>query len=438
MPGHHLLNEFIHTTFSGIPMQLLATVLAMAVLLGIGFTVRAIGASLKERFDSALVESLQAGFLAVCSALVGVFLISVWRASGLVQRGFERIDPSSGDIVAAVLSIAILVGGYTLTRLSKNTIRRLSQERGAITNHQQEIGHHVVQIVVFVLAGLVVLGIWGVNPGDLLLGAGVATVVFGLAARQTLGAVLAGFVVLFSRPFELGDWVVINDKEGVVTDISIVNTQIRTFDEEYVMIPNDLVTDTEVTNRTRKGRLRLETDVGVDYSTDVDHAREVAAEAMAGTETPMDRPDPHVVLSEFGGSSVVLRLRYYIENPSARKMWKARTEVITAVKDAFASEGIKIPFPQRELSGRKETGGLAVTGVSERNGNDAAEERIERKPAADDVNETEDGSAENDDIKTDDRGETGGDGSETADKNETAEESEEADKETDDVEDDDE
>jgi len=391
MPGHHPLREVVHSTFTGIPMQLLATVLALVALAGIGFGVRAVGPPLKERLDGAIVESLQAGFLAICTAGVGVFLITVWRAAGLIRRGFEQIDPSAGDIVATVLSIAVIAGAYALTRVTKNTIRRLSQERGAITNHQQEVAHHMVQIFVFVMAILVVFGIWGVDPGDLLLGAGVATVVFGLAARQTLGAVLAGFVVLFSRPFELGDWVVIDDNEGVVTNISIVNTQIRTFDEEYVMIPNDLVTDTEVVNRSRKGRLRLETDVGVDYATDVKQAKEVATEALKETDTPMERPDPHVVLAEFSSSSVVLRLRYFIDNPSARKMWKARTEVITAVKEAFHEEGIKIPFPQRELSGREEAGGLAVSGVETsaravegdaEECDDDGEERIEREAAA--------------------------------------------------------
>jgi small-conductance mechanosensitive channel len=371
----------IQAIFSGIAMQLLATALALLVLVGVGVGVQALGPRLKQRLDNALVESLQAGFLSVFTAAVGLFLISVWRAGGLVERGFREIDPDSRTIVAAVLSIAVAAAAYALTRMTKNTIRRLSQQRGAITNHQQQVGHHLVQLFVSVLAGLVVLGIWGVDPGDLLLGAGVATVMVGLAARQTLGAVLAGFVVLFSRPFELGDWVIINDNEGVVTDISIVNTQIRTFDEEYVMIPNDLVTDTEVTNRSRKGRLRLETDVGVDYDTEIARAREIATDAMAETDTPMERPDPHVVLSEFGGSSVVLRLRYYIDTPSARKMWKARTEVITAVKDAFAEENIKIPFPQRELSGRQEAGGLTVSGVGARTeATDENDERVERNP----------------------------------------------------------
>lgn len=385
----HSLRELIWAATMSTGARILATVLVLALFAGISIGVRRLGDRLKQHVGDTVAESAQATIVALSTAGTAMVLVAVWRAGWLLKQGFAQIDPSRQQVVAIVLSGVIFVAAYLLTRFTKNSIRRLSKERGAITDHQQEVAHHLVQLLIFGMAVLVVLGIWNVDPGQLLLGAGAAGVVVGLAARQTLGAVLAGFVVLFSRPFDLGDWVVIGDEEGIVTDISVFNTQIRTFDEEYVMIPNDIVTDTEVRNRTRKGRLRLETDVGVDYDTDVEHAMDVAAEAMADTETPMERPDPNVVLAEFGGSSVVLRLRYYIDNPSARKMWKARTEVIAAVKQAFAAEGIKIPFPQRELSGRPKTGNFAVSaGANEvaDDGDDGSDDsdRVKRADAATD------------------------------------------------------
>ncbi len=399
MPGHHGLREAIWALTTSTDMRLLLTLVALVVLGLVGSVVRSLGPRLKDHVEDTVGESVQAGVLMVWTAVTAMFLIAVWRAGRLLEQGLSQIDPSRQQVAAIALSIAVFVAAYGLTRITKSSIRRLSKERGAISDHQQEVAHHLVQLFVFAMGVLVVLGIWNVDPGQLLLGAGAAGVVIGLAARQTLGAVLAGFVVLFSRPFDLGDWVVIGEEEGIVTDISVFNTQLRTFDDEYVMIPNDIVTDTEIRNRSRKGRLRIETDVGVDYDTDVEHAMATAAEAMAETETPMERPDPNVVLAEFGGSSVVLRLRYYIDNPSARKMWKARTEVIAAVKEAFAAEGIKIPFPQRELSGRPEPGGFAASGVSasdvtddadegsedseETGDDDTDDDRIEREGAAD-------------------------------------------------------
>jgi small-conductance mechanosensitive channel len=386
MVDHLSIRNAIWRSIGSAEAQILATLATLFLFALVLLAVRSAGPRLKATVDNAVAESIQAGIVGVFAVTFSLFLIVVWRAGWLIERGFEQIDPSTVDVVAIVLSVAVFASAYLLTRITKNNIRRLSKEHGAITNHQQEVAHHVVQLFVFGLGILMVLGIWNVNPGDLLLGAGAATVVFGLAARQTLGAVLAGFVVLFSRPFDLGDWVEIGDEEGIVTDISVFNTQIRTFDDEYVMIPNDLVTDTEIRNRSRKGRLRIETDVGVDYDTDLERAMDVALAAMDETETPMERPDPNVVLSEFGGSSVVLKLRYYIDNPSARKMWKARTEVIAAVKEAFTEEDVKIPFPQRELSGRPDAGGLAVQSMGSSDVSDDGESvdgsRVEREDAA--------------------------------------------------------
>jgi small-conductance mechanosensitive channel len=251
----------------------------------------------------------------------------------------------------------VIVIAYTITRISKGLLR----ERGGdvMDRTRREALHHVVQIAVYVLAGAVVLTLAGIPPSNLIVGAGAAGIVVGLAARQTLGAVFAGFVLLLSRPFDIGDWVVIDEVEGIVTDVSLFNTRLRTWDDEQVVVPNDEVTTTEIVNRSREGRLRITLDVGVDYDADVERAAEVAREAMTDLDPLMDDPAPHVVVKRFGDSAVVLELRFWISNPSARRRWVAQTAVIEAVKGAFDGEDVKIPFPQRELSGRGEEG-LAV------------------------------------------------------------------------------
>jgi small-conductance mechanosensitive channel len=157
---------------------------------------------------------------------------------------------------------------------------------------------------------------------------------------------------MFARPFEIGDWVEIGDREGIVTEISIVNTRIQTFDGEYAMVPNDTVGSSEVINRTRKGRLRIQVDVGGVVHTDVEEAIDVAVEAMRDVDDVLAVPQPMAVLKGFGDSSIVLNLRFWIDKPSARRKWRAQTAVIAAVKSAFDREGITIPFPQRVVSGR--------------------------------------------------------------------------------------
>ena len=291
----------------------------------------------------------------------GLLVIGVWGLTEPLFTAFEAYQFGPGTVVNVVLGVIILAVAYGATDLVARVTRELTENRRAISEHQREILYRLSQVSLYVVAGSIVLGLWGVNLGGLLVGAGFLGIVVGLAARQTLGALLAGFVLMFSRPFEIGDWVEIGDHEGIVTDITIVTTRMQTFAGEYVMIPNDVVSAESVVNRSRKGRLRVEVDVDIDYEADPTHAAEVARDAVSGLDAVLRVPTPQVVAKRFADSSIVLGVRVWIDNPSARRKWRTRTAVVSAVKEAFDREGVKIPFPQRELTGREETGGFVVS-----------------------------------------------------------------------------
>lgn len=350
--------DVVRSVFPTVQSRLFGTLLAVVLLVVIGVALRRVGAFLKRRYGDAVVETVQAGLMAGLTALLTGFLVVVWGVEPQVARALSTLDVTPQEVIGGLLTVTVLAAAYSLTRVTKRAIDRLVEDRSAVSEHQREVAHYLVQLGVYLVSLFVVFALWNVDISGLLVGAGFAGIVFGLAARQTLGAIIAGIVVLFSRPFEPGDWVRVDGQEGVVTDITIVNTQLRTFDDEAVMIPNDQITATEVVNRSRRGRLRLNVDVGVDYAADVEQAMAVAEEAMADVDVLLAQPDPQVVLTEFGDSAVGLRLRFYIANPSARKMWRARTDVIAAVKRAFDETGVTVPFPQRELSARGDDDGF--------------------------------------------------------------------------------
>lgn len=314
-----------------------------------------------ETWTRVLNAGIGVGLLGL-GGFVVVTLLSLWGGFDEVLSLLGILDIQRPVKVATqlVLTGILVLGTYLLTGVLKRFVYEITAEQAAITRHQTELVYRITQLGLYVIAAMVVLGVWNVNLGGLLVGAGFLGIVLGLAARQTIGSLIAGFVLMFARPFEIGDWVEIGDREGIVTEISIINTRVQTFDGEYAMIPNDIVASTEVVNRTRKGRLRVQVDVGVDYSTDLGVASRVAREAMQEVDDILSVPQPQVVLKEFGNSAIVLGLRFWIDKPSARRRWRAQSGVIRAVKAAFDREGIKIPFPQRELMGRMEEGGLRL------------------------------------------------------------------------------
>lgn len=304
----------------------------------------------------AVVRALQAGGMFV----TGLAILIVWGRLDLATSLGVAATTAAPVGVQVVATILLGIGAYIGTDLLEVWIAERAADADYLNQHQEGIVFRVLQLSIIIATILGLLFIWQVNPTGLLVGAGFLGIVVGMAARQTLGSVIAGFVLMFSRPMELGDWVEIDDREGIVTDITIVNTRLRNFDGETVVIPNDRVSNSTVINRSQQGQLRVRVDVGIDYDADIDKAREVAREAIDAVDEVAKNPKPQVVPTGFGDSAISLQLRFWIARPTIAWEVKARSAVVSEVKSAFDRAGIKIPYPQRELSGRAETGGFEV------------------------------------------------------------------------------
>jgi small-conductance mechanosensitive channel len=336
----------------------------------IGFLIGGIwfGRVLRRRIDAeGRVRQMHALFTlgaGVFGVAVVTLIMSVWaeELKDISAFSFLEFNDPVSIVTRMGVTVLLFVGVYVLGGFVKDFIHDLTEDATALTRHQTELIFRSTQVTLYVFTGMIALSIWNVDLSGLLLGAGFLGIVVGLAAQQTLGSLIAGFVLMIARPFEIGDWVRISKREGIVTEISILNTRIQTFDGEYVEVPNDVVSSAEIVNRTRKGRLRIRLEVGVDYDTDLDLAVDTATEAMRDVNEILSVPQPQVVMKEFGNSEVVLGLRFWIDKPSSRRRWRAQTAVIRAVKTAFNREGIVIPFPQRELSDRSEEAGFRPVG----------------------------------------------------------------------------
>ncbi len=303
-----------------------------------------------------VVRSLQLALIGLAS----VMLLIVWGRIEWAVAILQGIGQSRELIVNVAMTLVIVLVAYAALDMLSDAVERFGEEVDGITDHQEEIIRRLGQIGILAIAVATGLTLWGIDLSGLLVGAGFLGIVLGLAARQTLGSLIAGLVLMFSRPFTIGDWVEIGDQQGIVTDITIVNTRLENFDGEFVIIPNDMVANRAITNRSRKGHYRIRLDVGVDYDTDPEHAREVALDAIDTVEHVDTAPPPQAIVKEFADSAILIELRFWIGRPTPPRMWQAIDGVVVAVEEAFEEAGIKIPFPQRELTGRAETGGFRV------------------------------------------------------------------------------
>ena len=303
-----------------------------------------------------LLRTLQLGLL----LLAAVSLLVVWGLIDLAVDVLTLLGLSIPLLANVVTTIAIGLVAYVASDVLRDSVERFATDSERITEHQKEIVLRVGNISIIALFLASALTIWGVDLSGLLVGAGFLGIVVGLAARQTLGSLIAGFVLMFSRPFTIGDWVEIGDQEGVVTEITIVNTRLENFDGETIVLPNDRVSNEAIINRSDRGTHRIRLDVGIDYATDPDRAIEVAQDAITDLKPIVDAPPPRIIPKSFGDSAIVLEMRFWIDKPMPPRKWRATSAVVRSVKEAFEREDIKIPFPQRELSGRAETGGFRI------------------------------------------------------------------------------
>lgn len=212
----------------------------MGSLSGAGFAWR-ISQHIKQRTHPRIAHVIFVGTVVALLCIAGSTLLTAWNA---VEQAILLLQPLSGLLSFSVrigLSVAVLILAYIGTGIVNRILEQHIEHNERLSQHQSEVAFRVSALGVYAVGLIAVLGFWNIDVRGLLISAGFLGIVVGMAARQTLGSLLAGFVLMFSRPFEIGDWIEIQDKEGIVTEITIFTTRIQTFDGKYVMMPNDIV-----------------------------------------------------------------------------------------------------------------------------------------------------------------------------------------------------
>jgi small-conductance mechanosensitive channel len=199
-----------------------------------------------------------------------------------------------------------------------------------------------------------------------------ATLAIGFAMQDVLKNFVAGVFIYTDKPFRIGDWIEWDEGtySGIVEDISLRVSRIRTFDNELLTVPNSQLTDGVIKNPVAKDELRLKFVFGIGYDDDIDLATEIIVEEARKHDGIMDTPEPSVRLTELADSYVGLQSRIWIQHPSRADWVRTRGEYVTAVKKRFDAEGIEIPYPQRDLSGGVELAGAISAADVEATGDD--------------------------------------------------------------------
>lgn len=168
----------------------------------------------------------------------------------------------------------------------------------------------------------------------------------GLALQGNLGHMAAGILILFFRPFKVGDFIVTNGYSGTVREIQIFNTILTTLDNRVIIIPNGAISSNPLENLTSNPERKVPMTFGISYEADIDKARSIIEKVAASCEF-IDHSQPvDILVSELGDSSVNFAVRPWCKTEN---FWNVHFYMQENIKKSFDAENIGIPFPQRDV-----------------------------------------------------------------------------------------
>ena len=249
-------------------------------------------------------------------------------------------------VLSLITFVIFLYAGKTIKQL----VRTLTRNRREARSLGMVLGRlaqgATVLIGLFIALSIVIPSF---KASDLIQLLGISSVAIGFAFRDILQNFLAGILILLTEPFQIDDQIVFKNFEGTVENIQTRATTIRTYDGRRIVIPNSELFINSVTVNTAFEHRRLQYDVGIGYSDDIDSTKELILEAMRETTGVLTTPAPDAIVVELAGSSVNIRARWWVEPPRQADTLDLRDRVLTNIKNKLITNGIDLPFPTQQI-----------------------------------------------------------------------------------------
>ncbi len=264
-------------------------------------------------------------------------LAASWLASA--EGGLGFLLKVAGFLVA-------LWGMYFVARVLRRAVSRGLSRVPNLSRLLQRFIVNVVYWATFVLGVLVVLGAFGVNVTPLFAIFGGLSFILGFAMQDTLGNLASGLMIMIMKPFDTGDYIEVGGASGFVDEMSVVSTQIRTFDNQIIIVPNSKIWGDVITNVSVSPERRVDLVFGIGYSDNAEHAIEVLKGLVAAHAKCLESPAPEIFVGQLGDSSVNIYCRPWTKSED---YWTVYWDLTGQAKERFDQEGISIPFPQRDV-----------------------------------------------------------------------------------------
>ena len=206
----------------------------------------------------------------------------------------------------------------------------------------------LISVLKAIMWGIAVLTAVGqvVNLNSMITALGAAGLTASFALQGSLGNFVSGMQIIFSNPFVVGNYIAVDNKEGTVSRIDILNTTLISFDNKEIIIPNSKITSGIVVNFTSQPTRRLDLSYSVSYNTDLALVKSVLTKLIENDERILKEPEPIVAVGSHKDSSIEVMAKIWVNNED---YWALYWDMQERVKNAFDENNISIPFPQLDV-----------------------------------------------------------------------------------------
>ncbi|MBN3563621.1 mechanosensitive ion channel family protein [Aliamphritea spongicola] len=241
-------------------------------------------------------------------------------------------------------AIIILILGLIVARWVGNLTLRLCKRHNVDITLSNFISS-TVRLLLIAMVAIICLGKFGISVAPFIAAIGAISLSIGLALQGVFSNYGAGFTIILTRPFVVGNTIRCNDVCGVVEEIRLAYTLLSTEDGEIITIPNKHIVG-EVLVNSFENKV-VEAEIGISYSADPAQAVALIQEQLSNNPNIVSEPAPQVGIASFGDSSVNIAYRYWVPT---RQLFETQFQVNAAVYEAFNTNNVQIPFPQREVT----------------------------------------------------------------------------------------
>lgn len=247
--------------------------------------------------------------------------------------------------ISIIVAIVIFIIGKIVIKLVRKLIKKIFNKSSADEGAAKFVDS-LVKFVGYVIVIIIICGQIGIETTSLITLLGTAGLSIGLALQGSLSNFAGGVLILLSKPFVIGDYVLINNVEGTVTKIDIVYTTLQTVDGKIVKCPNGEVSNNTIVNYSNQDGRRVEVKFSIHYDSDVDKAKNIVKDIIMNSPYTIKEKDNDVVVMLLDESGVNLETRAWVEPAN---YWNQYFYLTEHIKSDLEKNGIVIPYNQLEV-----------------------------------------------------------------------------------------